>query len=233
MRAHLSSNTFTSLPPRVRVLVPVGSVEQHGAHLPLDTDTVIATEVATAVVRELNTFDTPTVLAPAVSYGSSGEHQHFSGTSSVGTSALHTLIVELTRSMSTWAGQIVFVNGHGGNTEALASAVALLTEEGHSVLWVPCATEEVDLHAGRTETSLMLHLRPWDVRMHEAAPGNLGSLEELLPRMRAGGVISVSPNGVLGDPTGANADEGKRILSAMVRDVFHRIRARQRTAESA
>ena len=63
------------------VLVPVGSIEQHGPHLPLDTDTTIAIAVAEAVARELP----GTWVAPAIAYGSSGEHQSFSGTASVGT----------------------------------------------------------------------------------------------------------------------------------------------------
>ncbi|MDO9458305.1 mycofactocin biosynthesis peptidyl-dipeptidase MftE [Nocardioides sp.] len=202
------------------VLVPVGSLEQHGPHLPLDTDTVIATAVATAVGDQLGAW-----VAPALAYGSSGEHQSFAGTSSIGTDALRTTVVELVRSLRTWADRVVLVNGHGGNLTALSAAVEQLTTEGHAVAWVPCATELVDLHAGRTETSLMLHLSPWTVRQHLAEPGDTRPLGEILPLMREGGVAAVSPNGVLGDPTGATAAEGQRVLQAMVDDVLRRIGA--------
>jgi mycofactocin system creatininase family protein len=202
------------------VLVPVGSLEQHGPHLPLDTDTVIATAVATAAGDQLRAW-----VAPALAYGSSGEHQSFSGTSSIGTDALGLTVVELVRSMRTWAHRVVLVNGHGGNLAALMAAVEQLTSEGHAVEWVSCATEHVDLHAGRTETSLMLHLSPRTVRTDLAEPGDTRSLREILPLMRAGGVASVSPNGVLGDPTGASAEEGERILQVMVEDVIRRVGA--------
>ncbi len=189
------------------VLVPLGSIEQHGPHLPLDTDTVIATAVAEGVARQLP----GAWVAPAISYGSSGEHQSFAGTSSAGTEALAHLLVELTRSMRTWADRVVFVNAHGGNVAALGAS--------DEVEWVPCRTESVDLHAGVTETSLMLHLRPDAVRLDLAEAGNTQPLSEILPAMVAGGVAAVSANGVLGDPAGATADEGARVLRAMVAEV--------------
>ncbi|GAA1518184.1 mycofactocin biosynthesis peptidyl-dipeptidase MftE [Nocardioides humi] len=219
MTADLAAATSPSLPAGPTVLVPVGSIEQHGPHLPLDTDTVIATEVATRAAETLVAEGASVLVAPALSYGSSGEHQDFPGTSSIGTSVLHDVVVELTRSMRTWASRVVLVNAHGGNVAALRGAVRQLVDEGHDVAWVACATEEVDLHAGRTETSLMLHLRPAAVRLDRAEPGNTGSLGELLPLMMAGGVKAVSPNGVLGDPAGASAEEGAAVLAAMVGDV--------------
>lgn len=193
------------------VLVPVGSIEQHGPHLPLDTDTAIAIAVAEGVAAELP----GTWVAPPISYGSSGEHQSFSGTASVGTEALTHQLVELARSLRTWADRVVFVNAHGGNVTALRAS--------DEVEWVPCATEEVDLHAGFTETSLMLHLRPESVRLDLAEAGNTQPLREILPAMMSGGIAAVSANGVLGDPAGASADEGARVLKAMVADVLGRL----------
>jgi mycofactocin system creatininase family protein len=226
----LAAATSPSLPTGATVLVPVGSIEQHGPHLPLDTDTVVATAVATRAAGELSAAGLPVLVAPALSYGSSGEHQDFPGTSSIGTDVLRQVVVELTRSMRTWAARVVLVNGHGGNLAALRGAVAQLRAEGHDIAWLPCAAEAgpdggEDLHAGRTETSLMLHIAPWSVRLDRAEAGTTGSLEKLLPLMVAGGVKAVSANGVLGDPAGASAEEGAAVLAAMVGDVVDDVRA--------
>ncbi|MEP9382055.1 mycofactocin biosynthesis peptidyl-dipeptidase MftE [Nocardioides sp. KR10-350] len=217
----LAGQAWPDVPERPLVLVPTGSVEQHGPHLPLDTDAVIAAAVAAGAAEPLGA-----VVAPPLVYGNSGEHQSFPGTMSIGAEALRLVVVELVRSLSTWAGRVVFVNGHGGNVPTLVSAVDQLVAEGHDVAWVPCATAssgEVDLHAGHTETSLMLHLRPDGVRLERAAAGTTAPLEEILPALMAGGVAAVSANGVLGDPTAASADHGREVLAAMVDDVVRRL----------
>lgn len=204
------------------VLVPVGSLEQHGPHLPLDTDTVIAVAVAEGAATLLGTDEHRVWVAPAVAYGSSGEHQSFAGTCSIGTPVLQQVLVELVRSIRCWAPRVLLVNGHGGNLPAVRAAVDQLVAEGHGpggVSWVACATEGVDLHAGRTETSLLMHLRPGAVRLERAEAGCTAPLAEILPAMVAGGVAAVSANGVLGDPAGASAEEGARVLAAMVDDV--------------
>jgi len=194
------------------VVVGLGSVEQHGRHLPLTTDTAVAVAVAEAVVPEL----AGAVLAPALAYGASGEHEDFPGTISIGTEALGALLVEYGRSVGRWAGRLLIVNGHGGNTDALRTAVPLLRAEGRDVGWFPCAVPGADAHAGRTETSLMLHVEPGVVREALAAAGETAPLGELLPRLRAEGVRAVSPDGVLGDPAGASAAEGADLLVGLV-----------------
>jgi mycofactocin precursor peptide peptidase len=222
MDRDLRSSTWPTVPRGCTVLVPVGSTEQHGPHLPLDTDTVIATAVAEAAagrLRETLPRAGPFLVAPAVAYGASGEHQSFAGTTSIGTEALRLVVVELVRSLRTWAATVALVNGHGGNVPALEAAVAQLREEGHDVGWHACRTEAVDLHAGCTETSLMLHLDPARVRLDVAAAGDVRPLTAILPAMLLGGVEAVSPNGVLGDPAGAGAQEGRRALQAMADEV--------------
>ncbi len=77
--------------------------------------------------------DSGWMVAPPIGYGASGEHESFSGTVSIGTSALRLLLVEFGRSAASWARRLVFVNGHGGNVEALAAAAALLRYEGRDV----------------------------------------------------------------------------------------------------
>lgn len=212
---------------RPMVLVPVGSIEQHGPHLPLDTDSAIAVAVAEGTAERVDGC----MVAPPIVYGSSGEHQSFPGTSSIGSDALQMMLVELVRSLRTWAGRVVFVNAHGGNLTALVAAVTQMIEEGHDVAWVPCATEDVDLHAGLTETSLMLHLRPASVRLDRAEPGDTRPLADILPLLMSGGVGAVSANGVLGDPTGADAGRGERVLAQMVSDTTEAIGAGHVTAQ--
>ncbi|HXV92661.1 MAG TPA: mycofactocin biosynthesis peptidyl-dipeptidase MftE [Pseudonocardia sp.] len=209
----LGGLTWTELAggmPRT-VLVPVGSLEQHGPHLPLDTDSRIAVAVAARVAAA----DPGLLLAPPIAYGASGEHAGFPGTLSIGHDALRSVLVELGRSAAEWASRLVFVNGHGGNLPTVPEAVARLRHEGRDVAWFGCAPSGGDAHAGRTETSLLLALDPALVRHEAAVTGATAPLADLMPAMRCGGVAAVSPSGVLGDPRGASAGEGERLLAGM------------------
>ncbi len=202
------------------LLVPLGSIEQHGPHLPLDTDIRIADAVARAAAPDLGAM-----VAPPMSYGASGEHQGFPGTISIGTAALTIVLVEYGRSACEWAARLVFVNGHGGNVDALRSAVALLRAEDREVAWSsPAVLRGADAHAGHTETSVLLHLWPHLVLTAECRPGNTEPLADLMPRLRAGGVRAVSESGVLGDPTTATAADGERLFAEMTRDCVDRVR---------
>jgi mycofactocin precursor peptide peptidase len=200
------------------VAIPLGSCEQHGPHLPLDTDT----RVALALADGLAAARPDVVVAPPVAYGASGEHAGFDGTLSIGLDALATVLVELVRSADAFAG-VVLVNGHGGNHDAVQRAVATAAHEGRAVLaWAPTPAalgRTGDAHAGRTETSLLLALAPSVVRLDDAEPGATAPLAELLPTLRAGGVRAVAPNGVLGDPTGASAAEGVDVLRSLTEDL--------------
>ncbi|ALG85688.1 mycofactocin biosynthesis peptidyl-dipeptidase MftE [Gordonia phthalatica] len=196
------------------VVVPVGAVEQHGPHLPLDTDRRIAVAVARKAVAAVD-HSSQTLVAPEISYGASGEHEGFPGTISIGREALELLILEYGRSAMRWAGRLVFVNAHGGNAHAVATAVARLRYEGRDAAWFPCAFPDADAHAGRTETSVVQALTPSDVRDRELAVGNTAPIADLLDDLRAGGVAQVSPNGVLGDPTDASAAHGVELLDGL------------------
>jgi mycofactocin precursor peptide peptidase len=193
------------------LLIPVGATEQHGPHLPLSTDTDIATAIADGLARRRP----GTLVAPAVAYGSSGEHAGFAGTISIGSEATEAVLIELVRSASISFQRVVLLCTHGGNAETVARVVIRATEEGRDLLaWAP--RWHADAHAGRTETSLMLAIRPQSVRLERARAGNTAPLEELLPVLRVHGVAEVSENGVLGDPAGASAQEGQELLAAAV-----------------
>ena len=210
------------------VIIPVGSTEQHGPHLPLGTDTRIASEVARHITARLTGGpDDPQlqwVMAPAIAYGDSGEHQSFPGTISIGTDALSSLLLEYGRSATCWAQRLLFVNGHGGNIAALSRAVNRLRSEGRDAAWCPCVVAGGDAHAGHTETSVLLNISPAHVLTDRWRAGNGAPLSDLLPSMRRGGVAAVSEVGVLGDPTTATAADGERILAEMVEDCLRRIR---------
>jgi creatinine amidohydrolase len=201
--------------------VPVGATEQHGPHLPLSTDTVVAAALAERLADER-----PDVLvAPALAFGSSGEHAGFAGTLSIGSPATATVLLELVRSADAFRG-VVLVCGHGGNVDALRSSVRTLTDEGRDVLaWTP-SVPGGDAHAGRTETSMLLALRPESVRLDLAEPGDTRPLAEVLPQLRSGGVAAVSPNGILGDPAGASAEEGEHLLAALTSQLVTAVAAR-------
>ena len=206
----LGESTWTEVDARV-VVVPVGSLEQHGPHLPLDTDAQIAAAVARLALGD----DPSVVIAPPVAYGASGEHEGFAGTLSIGHDALRAVLVELGRSAARWAPRLLLVNGHGGNLPTVAEAVAQLRSEGRDSAWFGCAFDDGDAHAGRTETSIMLALAPDLVRQDAMEAGNTGPLAGLMPALRSGGVAAVSPNGVLGDPRDASFAEGARVLTQL------------------
>lgn len=202
---------------RRTLIVPLGSTEQHGPHLPLATDTIIAEAWAAALARSIDADAPGTALvAPALPYGAAGEHQSFAGTLSIGTAATVTVVVELARSAAHLVDHVVFLSGHAGNLEALSAAASQLRDEGHRVDIVVPVLPGADAHAGRTETSLMLHLAPHLVALDRAEPGDTRPIAEILPQLRMRGVSGVSENGVLGDPAGASADEGRQLLERLV-----------------
>ncbi|MCW2543314.1 MAG: putative creatininase [Frankiales bacterium] len=194
------------------LVVPLGSTEQHGPHLPLSTDTDIAVYLAEALAGRC----AQVLVAPALPYGSSGEHAGFPGTLSIGSDALELVLVELVRSADLTARRVLLLNGHGGNVTAVRDAVALLQSEGRDVrCWSP--TWRGDAHAGRTETSIQL-ARGANVGA-DRPRGSTAPLRELLPALQRDGVRALSPNGVLGDAAGATAEEGRGLLHAAVDDL--------------
>jgi len=205
---------WPAVPDHAVLVVPLGATEQHGPHLPLGTDTAIAE----ALAARLAAARPDAVVAPALAYGASGEHAGFAGTLSIGQAGFELAVTELVRSADGFAATVL-VCAHGGNAAPLARATATLTAEGRRVLaWSP-RVPGGDAHAGRTETALMRALAPDDVDMAAARRGDVRPLAELAADLRAGGVRSVSANGVLGDPDGATAAEGEQLLDALTADL--------------
>lgn len=225
IRVELGELTWPEVPAGAVLLVPLGSTEQHGPHLPLDTDTRLARGVALAAAARPTA--TPVLVAPALPVTSAGEHGGFPGTLSIGREATRLVLVELIRSATRPGGGpflgAVIVSGHGGNLAPVGEAVALLQSEGRNVsAWFP--RPGGDAHAGRTETSLIMHLAPELVRGDRMVAGRTEPVAELLEELVADGVAGVSPSGVLGDPTAADAAVGAAIFEWLVDDLCESIR---------
>lgn len=212
--ARLAEQTFQEVGRRAAagaiLAVPLGSTEQHGPHLPLSTDT----DLAVALCDRLAQARSDVLIAPAVAYGSSGEHAGFSGTLSIGQAAVQLLITELGRSARETFSRLVFVSAHGGNTAPVARAVSVLRRESLDVL-LHVPQWAGDPHAGHEETSMLLSLSPPLVQMDRAVRGDVRPLLETWALLRSGGVRAVTATGVLGDPRRATAADGQRLLAEL------------------
>ena len=221
------------------LILPLGATEQHGPHLPLGTDTFRAGALAERLVAQLP----EALVAPALPVGCSDEHAGFAGLLSLDHATLANVIVNYAHRVAAWGIQrLVLLSAHGGNGQALTLAAARLAEELPALrVWIPGATitlspgvlavaqadgiseVAVGLHAGEGETSEMLHLHPDLVRMERAAPGYLGSPDEVVPRLMQSGLRAVAASGVLGDPGWARGARGQRYLEAEVAEYRRRL----------
>lgn len=221
------------------VVVPVGATEQHGAHLPLETDWRLCSEVAERACVRAQEEGVPALVTPAVWVGYSPHHMDFPGTVTLDASTFLALVGQISRSL--WhhgARKILLLNGHGGNANLLRSAVQQLRFE-HGVRVAAASYWDFALpaiaqwrasgpgginHACELETSLMLAVRPDLVDAGEArdatwlpASGFLsGDLALGAPVTVAWSFSELSDEGPLGDPTVASAERGAELLAAIV-----------------
>lgn len=226
----------TRLTPASTIVVPVGAIEQHGPHLPLNTDLVIAEAVAAAAVDRVGD-ELDVWLLPALAYSKSNEHAWAPGSFWLSPTTLLAVLDDLGRSVAlTPARRLVFLNGHGGNSALLAVAnrelrlhhglMTFLTHPGLPPDQGGLSAEHeagMGVHAGHDETSLMLHLAPDLVDMTAArrrVPEHLATNRYV----RFGGPVAFgwlsddfADDGVIGDPTGATADHGRVLFEAAVR----------------
>jgi creatinine amidohydrolase len=234
----LSTYSSDGIAHRVRtgsvgVIVPLGATEQHGPHLPLDVDSTIAAAVSSAVAERLASMGHDCMVAPVLPFGDSAHHQAFAGSVSL----RHEVLVGLLHDVC-WSflgdsfAWVALVTGHAGNCAAMREVAREYTD-GRVIAvddWPAIRTaihdvsrlelgldpEYVGTHAGHFETSIMLHLRPQSVDMTAARPGAIGDPSILGSRLRSEGMLSVSPNGVIGDPTASTCEAGERYLEALI-----------------
>jgi creatinine amidohydrolase/Fe(II)-dependent formamide hydrolase-like protein len=213
-------------------LLPVGAIEQHGAHLPLDTDAfdadVLAREVAAGCSEP-----TPIVL-PLIPYGVSYHHDDFKGTVSVGPDTLAQLVRDVGMAVArNGVRKLVIINGHGGNIPALHFSAQMINRDAHIFVCVDSgessdtdveslAETPNDVHAGEIETSTSLYLRPQLVQIDKAKKSvpkfSIPYLNFSSKRSVGwyGRTEKISTSGVLGDPTQATREKGERMWRLMV-----------------
>lgn len=213
-------------------LLPVGAIEQHGPHLPLDTDAWDAERICDDVANACS-LPRPIVL-PLIPYGVSYHHDDFAGTLSIGPGALSQLVHEIgIAAARNGITKLIIINGHGGNSPALHFAAQLInrdtgiftavdTGESSDADIDALAETPNDVHAGEIETSTALALRPELVQMDLAKTMVPQFSSEYLDFTSKRGIgwyahtKKISNNGVLGDPTLASAAKGREMWKVMV-----------------
>jgi creatinine amidohydrolase/Fe(II)-dependent formamide hydrolase-like protein len=213
-----------------KVLLPVGSTEQHGAHLPLSTDSIHTVELLDRVACAL-----AALVAPLLPIGRAEHHMAFPGTMSLRQETLHALLRDCCDSLFRHGFRHVLIySGHGGNAVPLARVIADLTREDPRRSIIGCtdcrvyddalfpAAEALGVgrfaagwHAGELETSMILALDNKLVLMDRATPGFRGELSEVRDKLMSEGIQAVTQTGVLGDPRPASERHGVRYLDAL------------------
>jgi creatinine amidohydrolase len=207
-------------------VLPVGALEQHGAHLPLTTDTVLASGVARGVADATNAL-----LLPAIAYGDAWTAEGWAGTLSLSPETLRAIITDLGRGLQRMGIKgLVTLNGHFGNREPIALAARTLSETGFRVLHLDypklesfaaevCDSEPAGpgfYHADEVETSMMLALAPESVRLDRATPEYPEFPETFgLEPMK---LSAFNRSGVFGDPRPATAEKGERLIAGIVEE---------------
>lgn len=202
-------------------VLPVGSFEQHGGHLPLATDALIATAISERLAQDYELF-----LLPPLTFGCSDEHFGFSGTVSIRASTLYAVVGDIFASLhASGVRKLVVVNGHGGNY-VLNNVVQEASVNGASMALFPrpddwadarklaglVTDNHEDMHGGESETSILLQYAPSVVRpSYRESDHIVNDRRNLLVT----GMKALTPTGIIGRPSLASADKGKRLLEAL------------------
>jgi creatinine amidohydrolase len=212
-------------------IIPTGSIEQHGPHLALQTDTAIASGLAERLAEELGA---DAILLPRLDYGLSEHHMHFPGTLTLRPESYLALIGDIVESLAHWGQRrVLIVNGHGGNIDALRLASRSARRDRGSllasVMWARMAADEIASrvasdrygHACESETSVAMAIAPDVVYTDRiAAPGARISADPMTDP--PAGIVDQavmlhewSADGALGDPRLASADDGRAIVEVV------------------
>ena len=200
------------------VVIPVGSIEQHGTHLPISTDSDIVTEIASRLAKKCGF-----IVLPTISYGVSREHEPLFNLS-LKQQHLNRILGDIIDSLvRNHIKKIIILNGHHGNLRAIDSVLTGVKKVSKLSYW-HFMKHEFD-HAGFVETSLMLAISN-KVKMKKAKKGLItkGLSEKEKQRINKlsaepGGFPKVTKNGVWGDPTGATKKDGQKLFAEIVRNL--------------
>lgn len=241
--------TWKEIEERLKIvdtaILPCGSIEQHGPHLPVDVDYFDAVYLA-GKVAELCTEPRPFVLPP-IPYGVSYHHEEFKGTISVTNDALSKFVYDIGINLArNGIKKIIILNGHGDNSPTLKYAAQMINRDANIFVCVETGeTSDIDLydlidtdndiHGGEIETSTTLALRPELVNMIEAVNETVSFASSYLDFTSSRGVAwyvrtkRISNSGVMGDATKASAEKGKKIWEIMIAHLVRFVEEIKRT----
>ena len=224
------------LSPSSVIVQPLGAIEQHGPHLPLNTDLAIAQAVAETAVPRAVAAGVDAWLLPPLAYTKSNEHAWSAGTIWMSARTMLSVLEDIGRCVAaTKARKLVFLNGHGGNSALVAMANRELRLQFGLETFLAHPTQPADqggasppselgmgVHGGTDETSMMLHLHPELVDMSKAlrdVPEHLAANRHV----RFGGSVAFGwlsndfgDHGHIGDPTRASAELGRQLFDGAV-----------------
>jgi len=213
-------------------LLPVGAIEQHGPHLPLDTDAFDSEYLAKRVAETCS--DPKPFVLPLIPYGVSYHHDDFMGTISVSNETLSRIVYEIGMNLARQGiNKLVIINGHGDNAPSLSFAAQMINRDAQIFVAVDTGeTSDVDMdnisvtpndvHAGEIETSTTLAVRPHLVKMDKAKKTVLKFSSRYLNFSSLRGVPwyvrtkRISESGIMGDPTKATTKKGKKMWEIMI-----------------
>jgi len=207
-------------------LIPVGSIEQHGPHLPVSTDSDIVTEIAKRVAKKCNLL-----LLPTITYGVSFEHAPFFNLS-VTRTTLQNQLVDICNSLGeNKIRKVIILNGHHGNQKALSGIAGRISKSrGQNKVFVISYWHHMERefdHAGFVETALMLAVSN-KVQMSRAKKGLVTDKmspkqKSKISKLASTHFVKATKTGVWGDPTKATKKDGRRILSEIVQNIAKKV----------
>jgi creatinine amidohydrolase/Fe(II)-dependent formamide hydrolase-like protein len=213
-------------------LLPVGAIEQHGPHLPLDTDAFDAAYLAKCIADGCR--DPKPLVLPLIAYGVSYHHEAFKGTISINNDTLANLVYDVGISVAkNGIKKLVIINGHGGNAPSLHFAAQRINQDARIFVCVDTGeTSDVDVdglietpndvHAGEIETSTSLAVRPHLVRMDRLqmeVPAFTSRYLDFTSKRSISWYAhthKISASGVMGDPTKASVEKGEKMWAVMI-----------------
>jgi creatinine amidohydrolase len=218
---------------KTTAVLPVGSIEQHGAHLSLGYDSFIAERLAIDLAKELEA-----ILIPSFQYGSADHHLGFVGTLSLSEQTFIAVLNNLAKSIAaSGIRNLIIVNGHGGNYGPISrfisawddTSLKVITDSEERLIFraitdlgASFPPAKLGLHGGLFETSLALHTHPGSVRQDQIRPGLLPQsgdawTDDEIKELICKGLIESTDSGVIGDPTGSTHELGQQFYQILYR----------------